>query len=90
MQNIDVKKAVGLSCIICYLKEKNSYSANPPEFEPTENVEFSDFMEIIYEQELRKIKIGAYDIDCGLSENEQTKSIEKFDRTYDEFMKDWE
>jgi hypothetical protein len=85
LQNIDVKKKVELSCVICLLYEKGTFSQNPPK-----NMEFSSFMDVIFEQELRRIRTAAYDINCGLSPNEQTKCIEKFDRIYNKFMKDWE
>src|SRR6476619_5207676 len=82
LQNIDVIKPVTLSCIICLMYEKLSYSRNPVPVEnkPTENIEFSDFMDVIFEQELEKIKTARYEINCGLPEKEQLKCREKFDR----------
>jgi hypothetical protein len=47
-------------------------------------------MNVIFEQELTKINTGYHDINCGLSQKEQNKCIEKFDMIYEKFMKDWE
>ncbi len=68
--DVDVTKRVELSCIICLMYEKLFYAV-PVNGNPTKNIDSSDFMNVIFEQELEKIKTVCYDINCGLPENEQ-------------------
>ena len=81
--NIDVKKEVPLSCIVCLMNEKLTYGLNP-----VPNLEFSDFINVIFEQELEKIDTGFYDIDCGLPEKQLIECEKKFYKVYDGFMND--
>lgn len=83
--DINVKKRVELCCPFCLVNERNSYDRLPVPVNLTENIEFIDFMNVIFEQELEKIKTLSYDINCGLSENEQVRCREKFDIIYRKF-----
>ena len=69
------------------MHERDSYNRLPVPANHTENIKFSDFMDVIFEQELTKINMGAYDITCDLSQKEQNKCMEKFDIIYEKFMK---
>lgn len=82
LNHINVKKRVELACVICLLYEKGTYSQNPPKA-----VEFNNFMDVIFEQELTKIDTGFYDINCGLPEKKQVECVEKFKIIYDKFMR---
>jgi hypothetical protein len=78
--DIDVEKRVELCCPFCLVNERNSYDRLR-----TEKINFVDFMNVIFDQELEKIKTDRYDIICGLPEKEQVKCREKFDIIHEKF-----
>ena len=80
-----MNRRVELSCVICLLNEKLSYTAHPVPVSPTKNIDFSDFMNVIFEQEFKKIRSARYDINCGLPEKKQVECSEKFDKIYETF-----
>ena len=65
--NIDVEKRAELSCPICMMNERQSYDRLFVPANRTKNIEFIEFMNVIFDQELEKIKAARYDINCGLS-----------------------
>lgn len=86
--DINVKEQVELCCVICMMNERQSYDRLPVPANHTENIEFIDFMNVIFDQELEKIRTMRYDINCGLPEKEQTKCREKFDKIYKKFREE--
>ena len=57
----------------CMKKEKSPMIDSPVPANQTKNIEFIDFMNVIFEQELEKIGTERYDINCGLPEKEQVE-----------------